>query len=65
MCLLQETLLPGSPAEREAKDLRERGMQEETKTGVREIVEGKGLSSEYLVLCPKCRRYDYGEKARR
>jgi heterodisulfide reductase subunit C len=32
---------------------------------IREIVEEKGLSSEYLILCPKCRRYDYGEKARR
>jgi heterodisulfide reductase subunit C len=32
---------------------------------IREIVEEKGLSSEYLILCPKCRRYDYSEKARR
>jgi hypothetical protein len=44
-----------------------RGINKKTLLGFdpREIVEAKGLSREYLILCPKCRRYDYGEKARR
>ena len=36
-----------------------------TLDSIRQEVEGKGLSSQFLALCPKCRRYDFGDKVKR
>jgi heterodisulfide reductase subunit C len=32
---------------------------------VRGIVEGKGLSNEFLALCPNCRMYDFAERVKK
>ena len=36
-----------------------------TLDNIRKLVEEKGLSSQFLALCPKCRRYDFGERVKR
>lgn len=36
-----------------------------TVDSIREKMEEKGLSSQFLALCPKCRRYEFGDRVKR